>query len=62
MSDIQILAQYLKGTDNSFECALSELGFDPDEYDERKIRKQLRKETGLVQCQDTGIWRNKGIR
>jgi hypothetical protein len=54
-SDLVDLAEYLYGTDESVEIALSELGFDPDSYPE--IEDWLR-EIGLVRDLDSSTWRN----
>ena len=55
-SNITELAEYLYGTENSAEIALSELGFDPDLYPE--IEEWL-SELGLVCDRDSGIWRQR---
>ena len=56
-ADIRMIADYLYETDESLAIAMSELGFDPDLYGKREVRRWLSDEAGLVQCEDTYIWR-----
>jgi hypothetical protein len=60
-TDIRAIADYLDGTDEDLDIALSELGFDPCLYGEDEMLDWLEEEAGLVLCPDTGTWhRNSG--
>ena len=55
-ADIRMIADYLYETDESLAIAMSELGFDPDRYNESSVREWIEDEVGLVQCEDTYTW------
>jgi len=46
--DIQAIADYLVGTSDDLDIALSELGFDPCLYSEEELTQWLRRETDLI--------------
>jgi hypothetical protein len=52
--ELREIASYVYGTRANLRHALSELGFDPDEYP--KIRQWLAQEVGVVQSRDTHLW------
>jgi hypothetical protein len=56
-ADIKAIAAYLQGTEEELEIAMSKLGFDPSLYTEAELRDWLKREAGVVQCPDTGVWR-----
>jgi hypothetical protein len=51
--EILDIAEYLNGQEN-LEIALSELGYDPTEYEE--MAEWLADEAGLIQDPDTEVW------
>ena len=53
-NDIHAIAEYLIHTDTSLEIGMSELGFDPDEYDE--MEKWLWEEYEMFRNPDTCVW------
>ncbi len=57
-TDICTLADYLCGTEEELCIAMSELGFDPNLYDDEELRLWLRREAGVIQ-RDDGIWKRK---
>jgi hypothetical protein len=60
-ADIKAITDYLDGTEEDLDIALSELGFDPCLYGEGEMLDWLRDEAGMVRCRDTGMWhRNSG--
>ncbi len=53
--DIQAIADYLVGTSEDLDIALSELGFDPCLYGDGEIAQWLRREADLIYRR--GVWK-----
>jgi len=53
-TELHEIAHYLYGTKAHIQVALSELGFDPDDYPD--IRRWLSREVGLRQSNTNHLW------